>query len=166
MPIAALGLSGHCNGYQATVAVICNTAAETTTRETAVSEPVATAPETIESEEAYDLVLALSPISEKPSVAFTGLARLPSTCRPELRPACGVINLTHMGNREAILAQSVGAPALSPCGFCAKSGGLWTSCMVTAGFLRGSCANCHCYNPHRYNPNYETSITAKIEPHG
>ena len=24
MPIAALGLSGHCNGYQATVAVICN----------------------------------------------------------------------------------------------------------------------------------------------
>jgi hypothetical protein len=25
MPIAALGLSGHCNGYQATVAVICNT---------------------------------------------------------------------------------------------------------------------------------------------
>jgi hypothetical protein len=25
MPIAALGLSGHCNGYRATVAVICNT---------------------------------------------------------------------------------------------------------------------------------------------
>ena len=24
MPIAALGLSGHCNGYRATVAVICN----------------------------------------------------------------------------------------------------------------------------------------------
>ena len=23
-----------------------------------------------------------------------------------------------------------------------------------------------CYNPHRYDPNYETSITAKIEPHG
>jgi hypothetical protein len=25
MPIAALGLSGYCNGYWATVAVICNT---------------------------------------------------------------------------------------------------------------------------------------------
>ena len=24
MPIAALGLSGHCNGYRATVAMICN----------------------------------------------------------------------------------------------------------------------------------------------
>ena len=24
MPIVALGLSGHCNGYWATVAVICN----------------------------------------------------------------------------------------------------------------------------------------------
>ena len=24
MPIAALGLAGHCNGYRATVAVICN----------------------------------------------------------------------------------------------------------------------------------------------
>ena len=24
----------------------------------------------------------------------------------------------------------------------------------------------YCYNPHRYDLNYETSITAKIEPHG
>ena len=23
-----------------------------------------------------------------------------------------------------------------------------------------------CYNPHHYDPNYETSITAKSEPHG
>jgi hypothetical protein len=23
-----------------------------------------------------------------------------------------------------------------------------------------------CYDPHRYDPNYETSITAKSEPHG
>jgi hypothetical protein len=28
MPIVALGLSGHCNGYRATVAVICNTKRE------------------------------------------------------------------------------------------------------------------------------------------
>jgi hypothetical protein len=30
MPIAALGLSGHCNGYRATVAVICNNQAYAT----------------------------------------------------------------------------------------------------------------------------------------
>jgi hypothetical protein len=118
-------------------------AAETTTRETAVSESVATAPKTIESEETYELALALPPIPEKPFAAFTGLVRLPSARRPELRPACEVINLTRMGNREAILAQSVGAPAPSPCGLCAKSGGPWTSCVVVTGFLRGSCANCH-----------------------
>jgi hypothetical protein len=28
------------------------------------------------------------------------------------------------------------------------------------------CLGEKCYNPHRYDPNYETSITAKIEPHG
>jgi hypothetical protein len=52
-------------------------AAKTTTRETAVSEPVAIAPETIESEGVYDLALALPPIPEKPSAAFTGLALCP-----------------------------------------------------------------------------------------
>ena len=102
----------------------CGTAAtKTTTREIAVSEPVTTTPETIESEEAHDLALALPPIPEKLSAAFTSLARLPSACRPEHRPARGVINLTRMGNRKAILAQSVGAPASSPCGLCTKSGG-------------------------------------------
>jgi hypothetical protein len=94
-------------------------------------------------EEGYDLALALPPLPGNPSAAFTGLARLPALRRPELRPARGVPNLTRMGNREAILAQSVGAPAPSPCGLCTKNGGPWTSCVVAAGFLRGSCANCH-----------------------
>jgi hypothetical protein len=119
------------------------TAAAETTKETTVSEPVTMAPEAIDTEEAYDLAQALPPVPEKPSAAFTGLARLPSARRPELRPARGVPNLTRMGNREAIVAQSVGAPAPSPCGLCAKNGGPWTSCVVVAGFLRGSCANCH-----------------------
>ena len=67
-------------------------------------------------EEAYNLAQALPQVPEKPSAAFTGLARLPSARRPELRPARGVPNLTRMGNREAIVAQSVGAPAPSPYG--------------------------------------------------
>ena len=119
------------------------TAAAETTEKTAASEPVTTTPEAVNTEETYDLAQALLPVAEKPSAAFTGLARLPSARRPELRPARGVPNLTRMGNREAIVAQSVGAPAPSPCGLCAKSGGPWTSCVVVAGFLRGSCANCH-----------------------
>jgi hypothetical protein len=94
-------------------------------------------------EEGYELALALPPLLGNPSAAFIGLARLPTLRRPELRPARGVPNLTRMGNREAVLAQSVGAPAPSPCGLCAKNGGPWTSCIVAAGFLRGSCANCH-----------------------
>jgi Protein of unknown function (DUF3716) len=119
------------------------TAAAETTKKTAASEPVTATPEAVDTEETYDLAQALPPVAEKPSAAFTGLARLPSARRPELRPARGVPNLTRMGNREAIVAQSVGAPAPSPCGLCAKSGGPWTSCVVVAGFLRGSCANCH-----------------------
>ena len=80
------------------------TAAAETTKGTTVSEPVTIAPEAIDTEEAYDLEQALPPVPEKPSAAFTGLARLPSARRPELRPACGVPNLTRMGNREAIVA--------------------------------------------------------------
>jgi hypothetical protein len=94
-------------------------------------------------EEGYNLASALPPLPGNPSAAFLGLARLPALCRPELRPARGVPNLTRMGNREAVLAQSVGAPAPSPCGLYLKNGGPWTSYVVAAGFLRGSCANCH-----------------------
>jgi hypothetical protein len=95
-------------------------------------------------EEAYNPAQALPPLlGEKPSAAFTGLLHLPTVRRPELRPARGVVNLTRMGNREAVLAQSVGAAAPSPCGLCAKKGGPWTSCVITEGFLHGSCANCH-----------------------
>jgi hypothetical protein len=51
-------------------------------------------------EEGYELVLALPPLPGNPSAAFISLARLPTLRRPELRPACGVPNLTQMGNRE------------------------------------------------------------------
>jgi hypothetical protein len=130
---------------------IRGTAAAETTLETAASKPVTTAPKAIDTEEVYDLTQALPPVAKKPSAAFTSLARLLPTRRPELRrakqdevrPARGVPNLSRMSNREATVAQSVGAPAPSPCGLCAKGGGLWTSCVVVAGFLRGSCANCH-----------------------
>ena len=87
-------------------------------------------------EEAYNPTQALPPLlGEKPSAAFTGLLRLLTVRRPELRPARGVVNLTCMGNREAVLAQSVGTAAPSPYGLCAKKGGPWTSYIITEGFL-------------------------------
>ena len=123
---------------------------EAATPEVATREDAATQTATPEiataaaSEEAYSPAQVLPPLpGEKPSAVFNSLLRLPAVRRPELRPACGVINLTRMGNREAILAQSVGAPAPSPCGLCAKQGGPWTSCVVVGRFLHGSCANCH-----------------------
>jgi hypothetical protein len=118
---------------------------EVTTREDAATQTATPEITTAAaSEEAYSPAQALPPLpGEKPSAVFNSLLRLPAVRRPELRPACGVINLTRMGNREAILAQSVGAPAPSPCGLCAKQGGPWTSCVVVGRFLHGSCANCH-----------------------
>jgi hypothetical protein len=131
-------------------------APEAATASTVEATPIATAPkanapeaanpdtgEEAAPEKGYELALALPPHPGKPSAAFLGLACLPTLRRPELRPTHGVLNLARIGNREAILAQSVGAPAPSPCSFCAKDGGPWTSCMVVDGFFRDSCANCH-----------------------
>ena len=134
------------------------TAPEATTSNTAAVEAITTivaAPKATTSEaaapdageedapeEGYELALALPLLPGNPSAAFIGLARLPTLRRPELCPARGVPNFTRMGNREAVLAQSVGAPAPSPCGLCAKNGGPWTSCIVAAGFLRGSGVKC------------------------
>src|SRR5580692_8199917 len=88
------------------------TAPEATTSNTAAVEAITTiaaAPEATTSEvaapdagkedapeEGYELALALPPLPGNPSVAFIGLACLLTLCRPELRPARGVPNLTRM----------------------------------------------------------------------
>jgi hypothetical protein len=48
-------------------------------------------------------------------------------------------------NAEAALAQGRGAVALRPCESCVRGGGPFTECVLVAGQLRGSCANCHYY---------------------
>jgi hypothetical protein len=68
---------------------------------------------------------------------------MPHLRHPALRPGQGTLTLTRMGNREALLAQSVGALSPSACGLCTKRKGPWTECVVAAGYLNDSCANCH-----------------------
>ena len=46
-------------------------------------------------------------------------------------------------NAEAALAQSRGTIAPQACASCVRGGGPFTECVLVAGQLRGSCANCH-----------------------
>lgn len=46
-------------------------------------------------------------------------------------------------NVEAALSQARGVVAAQPCTSCARGGGPFTECVVLAGQLLGSCANCH-----------------------
>jgi hypothetical protein len=94
-------------------------------------------------EESYNLILALLLLPENPSMAFLDLAHLSTFRHPELHPACGVPNLTWIGNQETILAQSISTAAPFPCSFYLKNKGPWTSCIIAVGFLYDSCANCH-----------------------
>jgi hypothetical protein len=55
------------------------------------------------------------------------------------------LELQRSSNREAYLAQCVGAVQTAPCKSCLKGQGPWKGCVVVADFLKGSCANCH-YN--------------------
>jgi hypothetical protein len=68
---------------------------------------------------------------------------LPPLRRPIMRPSQGAINSDRMVNREAFLAQAVGAVAPRACRRCARSNGPWTLCVVATGYLSDSCANCH-----------------------
>jgi len=46
-------------------------------------------------------------------------------------------------NVEAALAQARGTVAAQPCASCVRGGGPFIECVVVAGQLGGSCANCH-----------------------
>jgi hypothetical protein len=88
------------------------------------------------------LAKALPPFSSKPSGAFTALSN-----KPALRHAktCsnGTLNLHRSSNREAFVAQCVGAVQIVLCKSCRKEKGPWKGCVAVDGFLVGSCANCH-----------------------
>jgi hypothetical protein len=91
--------------------------------------------------EEYHPAQALPP-STKPSRAFTALSLLPSARAAEAR-SNKTLDLLRPSNREAYLTQCVGAVSAAPCKSCSKGLGPWKQCCVAAGFLRGSCANCH-----------------------
>jgi len=91
----------------------------------------------------YHPAQAMPPLAGKPSATITALQLQSAVRRPAQRPNQGALNLSRMGNREAYLAQAVGALAAQPCVLCAKHKGLWVACVVVSGWLNGSCANCH-----------------------
>ena len=77
-----------------------------------------------------------------PSAAMTALAALPRVRGIVLRPSRAV-NWARGVNQEAVLAQTRGAPPPTPCASCARGAGPFTTCVVVAERLGGSCANCH-----------------------
>jgi hypothetical protein len=91
----------------------------------------------------YAASLPLPPLPARPTQAMGALALLPPRRRPVLR-AGRTTNPTRPSNLEAELGQIVGqARNLRPCVHCIRGQGVWTVCVVVAGFFGGSCANCH-----------------------
>jgi hypothetical protein len=91
----------------------------------------------------YHPAQALPPAS-KATRAFAGLSALPVLRSASLRASRpGALDLLRSSNREAYLAQCVGVASATPCKSCKKGTGPWVGCVAVAGFLRGSCANCH-----------------------
>src|SRR5579871_3371264 len=74
----------------------------------------------------YHLAQAMPPLTGKPSATITALQQQPAVRRPVQRPNQGALNLSRMGNREAYLAQAVGALAAQPCALCI--------CVVVSGW--------------------------------
>jgi hypothetical protein len=107
---------------------------------TATARPTAEEPDS--SGENYHPAQALPTSSKKPSRAFTALSLLPSARAAEAR-SNKTLDLLRPSNREAYLAQCVGAVSATPCKSCSKGLGPWKQCCVVVDFLRGSCANCH-----------------------
>jgi hypothetical protein len=90
----------------------------------------------------YHPAQALPATSAKPSGAITALSKMPAARRADARTT-KALDLQRSSNREAYLAQCVGAVQTAPCKSCLKGQGPWKGCVLVSGFLVGSCANCH-----------------------
>src|SRR5271157_5298405 len=123
----------------AAAAASATPAASSTTPATETAAP--SADQQDNEEEDYHPAQSLPP-SSKPSGAFKALALLPPVRAAE---ACTskTLDLLRTSNREAYLAQCVGAVSAALCKSCRKGLGPWTQCCVVADFLCSSCANCH-----------------------
>ena len=90
----------------------------------------------------YHPAQALPATSAKPSGAITALSKMPAARGADARTT-KALDLQRSSNREAYLAQCVGAVQTVPCKSCLKDQGPWKGCVLVSGFLVGSCANCH-----------------------
>ena len=70
------------------------------------------------------------------------LARDPGQRLAEQRKPDQELNLVRRSNVEALFAQIAGSLAPQPCNHCRKGQGPWTACVLYAGQMMGSCANC------------------------
>ncbi|OBT60181.1 hypothetical protein VE03_10424 [Pseudogymnoascus sp. 23342-1-I1] len=88
-----------------------------------------------------------SGMSEEPrrSRALTSLLALPDARHLEFRSLDpnDLPNLARVQNLEAAIAYTVGEVAQPPCTMCVRGHGHFSECVLAAGFLSGSCANCH-----------------------
>jgi hypothetical protein len=85
---------------------------------------------------------ALPPLPANPTRAMVALSLLAARRVPVLRPG-RTTNPRRPANLEAELGQFTGQVHASGCTHCAGGAGVWTVCVVVAGFFGGSCANCH-----------------------
>jgi Protein of unknown function (DUF3716) len=112
----------------------------TTTQPAAPPAPPVSASDSDE----YHPAEALPPTSKKTTGAITAFSQMRAARRADARTS-KTLDLQRSSNREAYLAQCVGAVKTAPCKSCLKGQGPWQGCVVVAGFLKESCANCH-YN--------------------
>lgn len=70
------------------------------------------------------------------------LARDPGQRLAEQRKPDQELNLVRRSNVEALFAQIAGSLAPQACNHCRKGQGPWTACVLYAGQMMGSCANC------------------------
>jgi hypothetical protein len=87
-------------------------------------------------------LLALPPLPAHPTRAMTALSLLAPRRVPVLRPG-RTTNPNRPANLEAELGHITGQVRASKCTHCAGGSGVWTECVVVAGFLTGSCTNYH-----------------------
>ncbi|KAH6665181.1 hypothetical protein B0J14DRAFT_236465 [Halenospora varia] len=85
---------------------------------------------------------ALPALPSHPTRAMTALSLLAAQRTPVLRPG-RTTNPARPANLEAELGQVTGQVSVPGCTHCAGGSGVWTVCVVVAGFFGGSCCNCH-----------------------
>lgn len=85
---------------------------------------------------------ALPALPSHTTRAMTALSLLAAQRTPVLRPG-RTTNPARPANLEAELGQVTGQVSVPGCTHCAGGSGVWTVCVVVAGFFGGSCCNCH-----------------------